>query len=112
MSAELKVTPGDWKVGGSADIVLIEVNEQPLIECVFTDDYKDLLDDDQREITREEAEANAHLISAAKDMYNILQTILELCDEFEIDLDAVAGRIGHLNNDIDDVLRKARGETA
>ena len=111
MSTELKVTPGDWKVGGSADIVLIEVNDQPLIECVFTDDdYKDLLDDDEREITREEAEANAHLVTAAKDMYNILQDILDVCDEFEIDLDAVAGRIGHLNNDIDDVLRKARGE--
>ena len=110
MSTELKVTPGDWKVGGSEDIVLIEVNEQPLIECVFTDDYKDLLDDDQREITREEAEANAHLVVAAKDMYNILQDILDVCDKFEIDLDAVAGRIGNLNNDIEAVLKKARGE--
>ena len=110
MNTELRVTPGDWKTGGNADIVLVEVNEQPIIECIFTSE-PDLLDDDEREITREEAEANAHLVAAAKDMYNILQDILDVCDEFEIDLDAVAGRIGNLNNDIEAILKKARGET-
>ena len=112
MSTELKVTPGDWKVGGSADIVLIEVNEQPLIECVFTDeDYRDLLDDDEREITREEAEANAHLISAAKDMYDLLEKILQKSDTYAIDLDDVLCDL-YLEKRITDVLKKARGETA
>jgi hypothetical protein len=111
MNTELKVTPGDWRTGGSEDIVLVEVDEQPIIECIFTFEPDLLDDDDEREITREEAEANAHLVAAAKDMYNMLQDILDVCDEFEIDLDAVAGRVGNLNNDIEAVLKKARGET-
>ena len=110
MNTELIVTPGDWKTDGSADIVLVVANEQPIIECIFTSD-PDLLDDDKREITREEAEANAHLVAAAKDMYNLLARILNNClvEEIIEDSESIPGK--DMYAQIVSVLKKARGET-
>jgi len=96
--SETKFTKGEW-------FAIVDD------ECCFIDNCeKGLIADlEESDAPCDEAEANAHLIAAAPDMYEMLESLSELMpflDEQthpQIECDA-------LKCDIDKLLEKARGE--
>lgn len=77
---ETRFTPGDWTVFmGENDRPGIESNAGVTV-VVWGDKESDFDDAGVRGSTDDEAIANAHLISASKDLYTSLQQAFEMID--------------------------------
>ena len=86
--SETKFTKGEW-------FAIVDD------ECCFIDTYKKglIADLEKSDAPCDEAEANAHLIAAAPDMYAMLEYLRE-----------DYGLLTDVGKDIDKLLAKARGE--
>ena len=103
---ELKITKGEWTIVDSTDKSLsVWASES---ECITTINY-DFWDPKYQD----ELKANAHLIAAAPDMYKALERVkqghLNLC-ELNIVPDRYQKDAYKIVNEIDELLKKARGE--
>ena len=104
--SELYASPGPWKPDFS-DVSVVAVNDangNMILKCLIADE--DIVVD-QMEITREHSIANSYLSAAAPEMYEILSGILTDWPSITTDKEL---RISTLAS-IEEVLRKARGET-
>lgn len=113
--SETKFTPGPWQVrfcesGGydcMSDCFAVETNKGQLVTAVDCGDYGQFPCDVLSDVVREKASANAHLISAATELYQALEALLS-----EIDLLGVDGfRLQDKKEAADAALKKARGES-
>jgi hypothetical protein len=104
-------TPGPWRVEKSGDGDLPYVTG----DCAISGDICDLyhtgknqmpkhFGDDTKHYAKHNAEANARLIAAAPELYEMLQSILTLGSLFN------AGN-KHVAADLEALLAKARGES-
>jgi len=106
----LKSAPSPWEpeFGDIREVTVCDADGQIILQCLVTDGDPIA---EEREVTREEAEANAYLAAAAPDMYAALEEILNDLDTFP----QVAPGVDHpevfdLKVKLRKILRKARGE--
>ena len=95
---ELKITKGDWK----SDYFTVESNRKIVADCGFSDNGHD-----------KEERANAHLIAAAPDMYEMIKDYHRKI-EFRLDNDVLSEcerwDLRDSRQNIEELLAKARGE--
>lgn len=102
MSNETKWTPGPWVVGESSH------NGLPCVDACDPNDGQLMIEicevwgEDRAESETEMSRANAHLISAAPELYEALASMLEECEDDEFAPHVMEAKAA---------LAKARGET-
>lgn len=108
--SDTKFTKGEWEVFDSGYWKGVDCGETSIV--VFGIDKDDL--EGVRGETQEEAAANANLISAAPEMYEMLERLKVVVDDYDYDLFCSRG-VGEwsqpdVSTEIDVLLAKARGE--
>ena len=99
-------TPGPWKAVEDAQGIcgLIDPQKHGIAVAWFSSAHSPsngYVGDEKCEVGRPERQANAHLISAAPDLYHALEGVLRIADRETVEFDKARA-----------ALAKARGESA
>lgn len=92
-------TKGPWKITNNAEgpVAICHAEDSYSIVCSFNKK-------DPQPIVKNEA--NAHLIAAAPEMIEVLESVLQYFEDGLLDL----GKCGYLKHDLRQIIMKARGE--